>query len=107
MRFLLDKGAYIQLYDPLAEDKVQRYFSRHTHITYFDYAKDALKGADICLILTDAKEFKELTAKDFKENLRKPIVVDGRNLYSLPDMDGIEYHSIGRRTVKIKSPLDK
>lgn len=107
MRFLLDKGAYIQLYDPLAEDKVQKYFSRHTHISYFDYAKDALKGADICLILTDAKEFKELTAKDFKENLRKPIVVDGRNLYSLPDMDGIEYHSIGRRTVKIKSALDK
>ena len=107
MRFLLDKGAYIQLYDPLAEDKVQKHFSRHTHISYYDYPKDALKGADICLILTDAKEFKELTAKDFKENLRKPIVVDGRNLYALVDMEGLEYHSIGRRTVQLKSPLDK
>ena len=106
MRFLLDKGAYVQLYDPLAEDKVQKYFSRHTHISYFDYPKDAMKGADLCLILTDAKEFKELTAKDFKENLRKPIVVDGKNLYSLADMEGIEYHSIGRRTVQLKSPLD-
>ena len=106
MRFLLDKGAYIQLYDPLAEDKVQKYFSRHTHISYYDYPRDAMKGADICLILTDAKEFKELTAKDFKENLRKPIVVDGKNLYSLADMEGIEYHSIGRRTVQLKSPLD-
>ena len=107
MRFLLDKGAYIQLYDPLAEDKVQKHFSRHTHITYFDYPKDALKGADMCLILTDAKEFRELTAKDFKENLRKPVVVDGRNLYALNDMEGLEYHSIGRRTVQLKSPLDK
>ena len=106
MRFLLDKGAYIQLYDPLAEDRVQKYFSRHTHISYFDYAKDAMKGADICLILTDAKEFKELTAKDFKENLRKPIVVDGKNLYSLADMEGTEYHSIGRRTVTLKSLLE-
>lgn len=106
MRFLLDKGAYIQLYDPLAEDRVQKFFSRHTHISYFDYPKDAMKGADICLILTDAKEFKELTAKDFKENLRKPIVVDGKNLYNLSDMEGIEYHSIGRRTVQLKSLLD-
>ena len=105
MRFLLDKGALIQLYDPLAEDKVQKYFSRHTHITYYDYPKDALKGADFCLILTDAKEFRELTAEDFKTNLRKPIIFDGRNLYSLADMEGTEYHSIGRRTVQLKSLL--
>ena len=107
MRFLLDKGAYIQLYDPLAEDRVQKYFSRHTHISYFDYPKDAMKGADICLILTDAKEFRELTVKDFKENLRKPIVVDGKNLYSLADMEGTEYHSIGRRTVQLKSLIEE
>ena len=107
MRFLLDKGAYVQLYDPLADERIQKYFSRHTHISYFDKPKDALKGADICLILTDAKEFKELTAKDFKENLRKPIIVDGRNLYALQDMEGTEYHSIGRRTVQLKSPLEK
>ena len=106
MRFLLDKGAYIQLYDPLAEDKVQKYFSRHTHISYFDYPKDAMKGADLVLILTDAKEFKELTAQDFKECLRKPIIIDGKNLFSLQDMDGTEYHSIGRRTVALKSLLD-
>ena len=106
MRFLLDKGAYIQLYDALAEDKIQKYFSRHTHISYFDYPKDALKGADFCLILTDAKEFRELTVKDFKENLRKPIVFDGKNLYNLADMEGTEYHSIGRRTVQLKSLID-
>ena len=106
MRFLLDKGAYIQLYDPLAEDKIQKYFSRHTHISYFDYPKDALKGADFCLILTDAKEFRELTVKDFKENLRKPIIYDGKNLYALQDMEGTEYHSIGRRTVQLKSLID-
>lgn len=106
MRFLLDKGAYIQLYDPLAEDKIQKYFSRHTHISYFDYPKDAMKGADFVLILTDAQEFRELTVKDFKENLRKPIVFDGKNLFALADMEGTEYHSIGRRTVQLKSPLD-
>ena len=103
MRFLLDKGALIQLYDPLAEDEVQKYFSRHTRISYFDYPQDALKGADFCLILTDAKEFRELKVDDFKKNLRKPIIFDGKNLYSLADMEGTEYHSIGRRTVQIKA----
>lgn len=106
MRFLLDKGAFIKLYDPLAEDKVQEHFSRHTHITYYDYPVDALKGADFCLILNDSREFKELKAEDFKKNLRKPIVFDGKNLYSLADMEGVEYHSIGRRTILIPSLID-
>lgn len=98
MRFLLDKGAFLRLYDPLAEDKVQEHFSRHTHITYYDYPIDALKGADFCLILNDSREFRELKAEDFKNNLRKPIIFDGKNLYSLADMEDVEYHSIGRRT---------
>lgn len=106
MRFLLDKGAFIRLYDPLAEDKVAEHFSRHTHITYYDYPREALKGADFCLILNDSKEFKELTAEDFKKNLRKPIIFDGKNLYSLADMEGTEYHSIGRRTTIIPSLID-
>lgn len=106
MRFLLDKGALLRLYDPLAEDKVQEHFSRHTHITYYDYPCDALKGADFCLILNDSKEFRELKADDFKKNLRKPIIFDGKNLYSLNDMEGTEYHSIGRRTIFIPSLID-
>ncbi len=99
VRALLDKNANIQLYDPLAEDNFHKAFSRFGRIKYCDYAVDALKKADFAVILNDSKEFKLLTNEDFIKNLKEPVVFDGRNLYSLDKMSGVEYHSIGRKTI--------
>lgn len=96
VKHLLSKGADIQLYDPLGEEKARKIFSRHTHLKYCDYIKDALKGADFAVITTNDKDFKCLTEEDFKSNMRKPIVFDCRNLFKLEDMKSIEYYSIGR-----------
>lgn len=93
---LLDRGADVQLYDPLAQDNTRPIFSRHTHIKYYDYAKDALKGADFAIITTDDAEFKSLKEEDFKGLMRKAIVFDGRNLFNPEDFKNIEYYSVGR-----------
>lgn len=96
VKALLEKNANIIVYDPLAMDNFHALFSRHSHIKYVDYAFDAIKGADLVLILNDCKEFKDLKASDFVSFMKKPIIFDGRNLYKISDMDGTEYHSIGR-----------
>lgn len=96
VKTLLDRGADVHLYDPLAEDNIRPVFSRHTHIKYFDYVTDALKGADFAIITTNEDEFAKLTPLDFKTNMRKPIVFDGRNIFKPEDMKEIEYYSIGR-----------
>ena len=102
VKALLDKGAYINVYDPLAEDNFHKLFSRYAHINYLDYPADALKDADAVVILTDSEEFKALTAEDYIELMRRPIIFDGRNLYELKDMVGTEYYSIGRKQLTKK-----
>ena len=97
IRNLLDRGADIKFYDPYSVDNVRRVLSRHTHVTYVDYAKDAMEKVDFLLILSDHSEFKALTKEDFINNMKKPIVFDGRNLYRTRDMEGVEYYSIGRK----------
>lgn len=100
VKYLLEKGAYINLYDPLAEENFHKVFSRHTHISYLDYPQDALKNSDFVIILNDSDEFKELTADFYIENMKRPIIFDGRNLYRVEDMKGTEYYSIGRPSLK-------
>ena len=98
----LDKGADVNLYDPLAEDNIQPFFSRHTHIKYCDYYQDALKGADFCVILNKTKEVQEIPPEIYKSLMRKAIIFDARNLYRPDQMNGVEYHSIGRPSVNVK-----
>jgi UDPglucose 6-dehydrogenase len=61
---------------------------------------DALQDADVAIILNDAPEIQALQAKDFIKLMKTPIVFDGRNLFQPSTMKGVEYHSIGRPSIK-------
>lgn len=103
VKALLERNATVRVYDPLAMDNFHNLFSRHSHIFYMDYAKDALKDADLAIILNDSEEFTKLTAEDFITLMRKPVIYDGRNIFKLEKMVGTEYHSIGRPSVLEKT----
>ena len=96
IEYLLDRGANVFAFDPVGVKNAKKLFE--DKIVYTKTAKDALKDAKLCLIMTEWKEIKELTPDDFKENMSDTLVYDGRNCY-LPETmrnAGIEYHSIGR-----------
>lgn len=95
-----DKGAFVHAYDPLAIDSFHQAMPRMARVRLFDYLFDAMKDCDFAVILNDSEEFQNLTPQDFKNHLKKPIVFDGRNLYPLDAMKGIEYYSIGRPQLK-------
>ena len=63
-----------------------------------DNAYDVLDGADALVILTDWQEFRTPDFEKIAQSLKKPIIFDGRNLYSpsFVKKQGLEYHSIGR-----------
>jgi UDPglucose 6-dehydrogenase len=68
------------------------------------YAADlyeAAAGADAVLILTDWKEFAEIDLTRLNQEVRLPIVIDGRNLYNPRTMlnHGFTYLSVGRPAV--------
>lgn len=90
--------ANLKLYDPKARENFKSIFPEKQNIKYFDDKYKALKNADALLILTDWDEFKGADLDKVKENMRLPIIIDGRNTYQPKDMKkkGFEYYSIGR-----------
>jgi UDPglucose 6-dehydrogenase len=99
---LLDVGAQISVYDPVAAENAQNHFGNHSALSFVKDQYDCLKEASCLVIVTEWKSFKEPNFDKMKSLLRQPLIFDGRNLFSLKVMkqSGYEYHSIGRPVVK-------
>ena len=93
---LLDAGAKVRAYDPVAEGNAERIFGER-----IDYGKneyDVLDGADALVIVTEWLAFRNPDFGKMKTLMRQPVIVDGRNLYEpakLRDM-GFTYRAFGR-----------
>jgi UDPglucose 6-dehydrogenase len=101
---LLAAGATVAAHDPVAMEEATHRFSTHAraeHIQLAPTSYDALTGADALVVVTDWNEYRHPDFARIKERLRRPIIIDGRNLYSLHRMAalGFTYHSIGRQVV--------
>jgi UDPglucose 6-dehydrogenase len=97
VRMLLKEKCQIVAYDPAAMDKAKCEFAPGT-IKFADSVYLAAHGADALLVLTDWEEFAALDFERLRKELRHPIIIDGRNMYSLADMEryGFTYVSVGR-----------
>src|SRR5579864_4727165 len=93
---LLQEGGHITAYDPAAMDRTREVL-RDT-IAYAASPYEAARNADALLILTEWEEFANLDLKRMREELKYPIVIDGRNLYDPEGMaaQGFTYFSVGR-----------
>ncbi|HQO10720.1 MAG TPA: UDP-glucose/GDP-mannose dehydrogenase family protein [Clostridiales bacterium] len=99
---LLEQGADIYAYDPVGIDNFKNLYPEGKNgkgtIYYVSKPEDALKGANVCFIITEWDEIKKMKPSDFKKLMRTPLVYDGRNIYSKNEMlkAEVEYHSVGR-----------
>ncbi|MCL2026520.1 MAG: UDP-glucose/GDP-mannose dehydrogenase family protein [Leptospirales bacterium] len=95
---LTKRGAHIRAHDPKAEETARDYYLKgQQNIEYFDSKYAALTGADAMLLVTEWKEFRSPDFDEIKQQLKNPIIFDGRNQYNarkLKDM-GIEYYQVG------------
>ncbi len=96
---LLEKGARIKAYDPVATEEAKKIFS--DKIEYGENCYDILQESDALIILTEWNEFKQIDLNRVKESLKEPIIFDGRNIYDIEYMKelGVIYYSIGRKKV--------
>lgn len=96
---LLEDGANIKAWDPVGTENFKKLYPKK--VDYCSSIEDTLKDADICFIFTEWDEVKNFDIKKYEQLMRKPIVLDGRNCYSLDVFEGtkIIYNSIGRKTV--------
>jgi UDPglucose 6-dehydrogenase len=93
---LLQQGATVCAYDPVAMQEAKGILG--DSIDYAISPQSALKGADALIIVTEWKEFRSPDFSFIKEQLRFPIIFDGRNLYDPTTIAefGIQYEAIGR-----------
>jgi UDPglucose 6-dehydrogenase len=84
IRELLQKGAYVSAYDPMAVSNMQQIFAS---IEYSPCAADALAGADGCLVMTEWPEFSRLD-KEFDQMAHR-IIIEGRRILTCKGVDGI------------------
>ena len=92
-------GATIKAFDPEGMKEAEKLL---TNVKWTETAQDAYTGADGVVILTEWNEFRALDLKQLKTTLKRPLLVDLRNIYTPREMEdaGIEYHSVGRSAVK-------
>lgn len=98
IRELINAGATITAYDPVAMDEAKRIFKDEKHLSFVDTQDDALKNADALIIVTEWTEFRSPDFSLIKSSLRAPFIFDGRNLYDPKVVRalGFEYFPIGR-----------
>lgn len=95
VRLLLDKGAEVRGYDPLAARKAANLLPR---MRAYDDPYAAVHEADAMVIATEWETVKRLDLPRVRELMAQPVVVDGRNVFAPEAMKrlGFVYFSVGR-----------
>ncbi|HEY8106850.1 MAG TPA: UDP-glucose/GDP-mannose dehydrogenase family protein [Gemmatimonadales bacterium] len=97
VRSLVGRGAVVRAHDPKAMESAHAVFG--DTIVYAKDPYDAIDGADALIVVTEWLVYRNPDFERMKQSLRRPLVIDGRNLYEPARMAalGFEYHGIGRR----------
>ena len=99
VRGLLDRGATVLAYDPVAMDEARRVFGATARLAYAASPMAAVEGADALVVVTEWQEFRSPDFTELGRLLRQPLLFDGRNLFDPAQVRaaGLEYFGIGRR----------
>ena len=92
---LIDLGAKITAHDPRAMVNAKKILP---HVTYATDISKAIQGKDALVIVTEWPQFAQLDLKQVKKLLKKPIIIDGRNLFNAQKIKeaGFKYVGIGQ-----------
>jgi UDPglucose 6-dehydrogenase len=96
---LIERGASVCAYDPIAIDEAKRVFGDLPALSYAPSPLAAVAGADALIVVTEWQEFQSPDFAALRQSLRQPLLFDGRNLFSPQHVRaaGLEYFGIGRR----------
>ncbi|MEM7135338.1 MAG: UDP-glucose/GDP-mannose dehydrogenase family protein [Myxococcota bacterium] len=98
IEFLLNEGCEIVGHDPEAMANIAEAFGDKVRLVSDAY--DALEGADALVLLTEWREYQYPEFDRFKELMRTPVILDGRNIWVTYQLEeqGFEYAGVGVRT---------
>jgi len=92
---LIQEGAKIKVYDPKAMEKAKKILK---DVIFCKDSYQAARGADCLIVATEWNEFKELDFVKLKRILKRPLIIDGRNIYDFKLLKklGFTYIGVGR-----------
>ncbi|QFR33560.1 UDP-glucose/GDP-mannose dehydrogenase family protein [Ancylobacter sp. TS-1] len=96
---LLDRGVRVRAFDPAGIEEARKVLP--AGVDYAGDPYDCAEGADGLVIVTEWDAFRALDLDRLKALLRRPVVVDLRNVYPPADLigRGFTYVGIGRGTL--------
>lgn len=94
---LIDKGATLRLFDPVAMKNAKKMIQDHHQIIWCKDEFDAADGADAIALLTEWKQFRLLDFPPIIKGMKGSAFFDGRNQYRPQEMkeNGFDYIGIG------------
>ncbi len=92
-------GADVSVYDPQAMDNAKKVFPT---LGYADSVEEALRGADVVVLATEWRQFKELDPVAVGELVDTKIIIDGRNV-----LDPVTWRDAGWTIHALGRSLDK
>lgn len=97
IRELLNEGALVRAYDPVAIPNAIKIFDHRTNLQFCKDEYDAAFGAHAIVLITEWKQFRFVDFSKISNNLKQNVFFDGRNQYHLSEMKrlGFEYFGIG------------
>ena len=98
IHLLQHEGAEVRTYDPAAMENARPLLGDDVYFARDPY--DVAVGCDAIALVTEWNEFKELDMRRILGGMRKPVLLDGRNIYDPDEMArmGFRYFGMGRRS---------
>ena len=100
------RGAVVRAFDPVAMKAAAALLPE---VMWCADAYEAVAGAEAAVVLTEWNEFRGLDLRRLAAAMRRPVMVDFRNIYSPADIERTPfvYHSVGRPTLCGAIPTDE
>lgn len=101
IKALLEAGATVAAFDPEAMPNVKQLLGDQISFAHNQY--EALENADALIIATEWNEFRTPDFETITASLKNKVIFDGRNLFTLEQMEQMGYHyeSVGRRKISL------
>jgi len=89
---LLEMGAKIKAYDPIAMSNAKKILK---NVNFQSDSYSVAKDCDVLVIMTEWNEFRQLDLGRIKKCMKKPVLLDGRNIYDPQKLRGMGFTYIG------------
>jgi UDPglucose 6-dehydrogenase len=100
---LQDMGAKVRAYDPAGMVEARAVLA---DVEYCDGPYECARDADALVIVTEWEQFRALDLERLKSALKRPILIDLRNVYQPDEMKrhGFQYEGVGRKFPSPQEP---